>query len=312
MNEGMSKEKIQQLLKAVGSRPQTNDTVIECAEINWHEPHYFDKEQLAKLETFSRKVASVLSERFTVLCRSQFEVEITSASQHYADEFIDSANEGEKKDYYLSFGSAPDKEFGLLAIPEQTAIFWAKQLLGDSDSNEDSGRELSQLEESLLYDLVSALVKSLASANAKCDYNVSGSIVPGQVPIKLYGSEEMFRISFSVKKAGTEKNANASFLIPCRKLEAVTGKNKYSQAESSTQDFSKIIIEHLGSTPVCVTARLASSELSFEEMMNLQAGDIIVLDKQINEPVELIVEGHAVAFGLPGKSEGKYAVAIEN
>jgi flagellar motor switch protein FliM len=307
----MSKEKIQQLLKAVGSMPQGYDTAIECAEINWQEPHYFDKEQLAKLDAFTQKGAAVLSESFTVSCRSQFEVEIAGTSQIYAREFSDTANEGDKKDYYLSFGSDPGKEFGLLVIPEQTAVFWAKQLLGDSDSNENSERELSQLEETLLYDLASALVKALANAHAKCQYSPSGNIVRGQLPIKLKDSEEMFRISFSVKKAGSDNNSNVSFIIPCVRLEAVAGKNKYSPDESSSQDFSKIILEHIDLTPVCITARLASGELSVEEMMNLQCGDIIVLDKQIEEPVELIIEGRTVAFGLPGKSEGQYAVTIE-
>ena len=306
----MSKEKIRQLLRAVGSAPKRDEAEVECAEINWYEPHCFDRDQLAKLETFTEKVAAVLAEKFTVLCRSQFEVEITSASQHYAHEFCDSANEGDKKDYYLAFGSGSGKEFGFLTIPEQTALFWAKQLLGDSDSNENSNRGLTQLEESLLYDLAFALVKTLANAHAECDYSPSANVVSGQLPIKLNASEEMFRISFSVKKTDSDNNSHAWFLIPCNKLEAVTGTNKYSQEESSLHDLQRIITEHLGLTPVCVKAQLASSELSFEEMMNLQAGDIIVLGKQINEPVELIVEGRSVAFGLPGKLENQYAVTV--
>ena len=309
MNEGMSKEKIQQLLKAVGSRPQTDDTAVECTDFNWHEPHYFSKDQLAKLNTFTQKAASVLSEKFSVLCRSRFEVEITSTSQHYAGEIYKETGEG-KKNYYLSFGSSDGDEFGLLEFPEQTAIFWAKQILGDSDTKEEA-RELSQLEESLLYDFASALVKALSGANSKCDYHPSHNIVSGQWPVKLQETEEICMISFSVKEAGSDAKLNASLLIPCSRLEDVVGKNKFSQDESSAQNYSNTILEHLGDTPVSVTAQLASTELSFEEMMNLQADDIIVLDKQIDEPVELIVEGRTVAYGTPGKSEGLYAITIE-
>jgi flagellar motor switch protein FliM len=298
MNGSMSKEKIQQLLKAVGSRPQTDDSSIEFVEYNWHEPHYFSKEQLTRLEAFVQKVAEVLSERFIVLCRSRFEVQVTSTSQHYAGEMSATSEEDEKKSYYLSFGSTPGKEFGLLEIPDDTAVFLAKQLLGDSDGNEDSKKELSQLEESLLYDLTSALIKTLSSAHAKCEYIPSGNIVSGRLPINFNEAQEICRISLSVKKGGSEVGMNASFLIPCNKLEIVTGKNKHFQDESSVQDYSKVIIEHLGLTPVSITVQLAKTELSFEEMMNLQVDDIIVLDKQIEEPLELIVEG-------------QYAVSIE-
>ncbi len=311
MNESMSKEKLQQLLKAVGSRPQTDDSSIECAEYNWHEPHYFNKEQLAKLDAFVQKIAEVLSEKFIVLCGGQFEVQITSTSQHYGSEFSAAKIENEIKDYFLSFGSAPGKEFGLFDIPEETAIVWAKQLLGDSDSNEETKRELSQLEESLLYDLASTLVKNFSNANAKCEYVPSKNIVLGKFPVNFNESQEICRISFIVKKNGAETGTNASFLIPCNKLEIVTGKNKYSQDESSTQDFSKIILEHLGSTPVDITVQLARTELSFEEMMNLQVNDIIVLDKQIEEPLELLVAGRTIAYGTPAKYEGQYAVTIE-
>ena len=125
MNVNMSKKKLQQLLKAVGSRPQTEDSSIEFTEFNWHEPHYFNKDQLARLDTFVQKIAAALSEKFTILCRSQYETEITSTTQHYASEFLTLANEGDKKDYYLSFGSAEGKEFGLFIIPKQSANIWA-------------------------------------------------------------------------------------------------------------------------------------------------------------------------------------------
>lgn len=44
--------------------------------------------------------------------------------------------------------------------------------------------------------------------------------------------------------------------------------------------------------------------------MNLQVNDMLLLDKSVDEPIELIVEGKAVFSGRPAKSGGKYAAVI--
>jgi flagellar motor switch protein FliM len=44
--------------------------------------------------------------------------------------------------------------------------------------------------------------------------------------------------------------------------------------------------------------------------MDLQVDDILVLDKRIDEPVELIVGDRTFYYGCPAKSAGKYAVTI--
>ena len=310
MNVNMSKEKIEQLLKAVGSRPQTDDSSIECTDFNWNEPHYFSNDQLAKLDAFTQKLSVALSEKFSAFCRIQFEVEITSVSQNYMGEFLTETTENQKNDYYLSFGSGTGKEFGVIEIPEKTATLWSKQLLGDSDSNEEQGKELSQLEQSLLCDLASVLVSSFYVANSKIESIPAANIIAGQFPMKVKESEEICRISFSVQQKESGIKSNASFIIPCAKLEVVTGKNKYSQNETSDKDFSKIILEHLGFLPVCITAQLATSQFSFEDVMSLQVNDILMLDKQIDEPVDLLLNKNVLGCGRPVMSDGKYAIQI--
>ena len=62
--------------------------------------------------------------------------------------------------------------------------------------------------------------------------------------------------------------------------------------------------------PVSITAQLASTVLTLEEALNLEAGDILLLDKKVNEPIELITSGRTALLGRPAKSAGKYAVVI--
>jgi flagellar motor switch protein FliM len=44
--------------------------------------------------------------------------------------------------------------------------------------------------------------------------------------------------------------------------------------------------------------------------MGLRPGDILLLDKKVDEPVELIIQGQTFFRGRPAKSAGRYAVVI--
>jgi flagellar motor switch protein FliM len=308
--DNLSREKMQQLLIAVGSKPQEDAAQIEATEYNWHEPHCFSSEQLVKLDDFAERAATAVAEKLSDFCRTQFDVTVTSTTQHFADEFLNQPSDGEQKDYYLPFGSDPEHPCGLLGMPEQTALIWATQLLGDSESEKDSGRALSQLEESLLLDLTSALVEVFSGLHTTCDFHPAGSIVSGQWPLELHGTEELCKIAFDIKKADSEDGSGVHFLMPCRNLEPVVGKITQAADKFSAGEISRAVLSHLQEIPVTVTAQLASTTLTFEEMMNLQANDILLLDKKVDQPVELIVDDRSVCYGWPAKSAGSYAVTI--
>ena len=306
----MSREKIQQLLMAIGSAPKEDTAQVDAAQYNWQEPHYFNKEQLVKLGNFADSVASAMAKKFAKFCRSEFNVTISSTTEHYAYEFISQLSDGEQRDYYIPFGTSHEHMCGLIGIPGQTAVKWAKQLLGDSESEKDPGSDLSQLEESLLLDLASALVEVFSGPDKSFDFHPATSIVRGQWPLEPEGTEEICKISFDVKKADSKKSSEAYFLILCSELTPIAGRTAQDSGVFSAEDTSKLILGHLQEMPVLVTSQLASAVLSFEELMNLQADDILLLDKRVNQPVELIVDGRTIYYGWPAKSAGKYAVTI--
>ena len=312
VTNSLSREKIQQLLMAVGSKPTEDITQEEATKYNWREPHYFNSEQLVKLDDFAQTAATAVAEKFSEFCRSELNVTIASTTQHFADEFPNQPSDSEQKDYYLPFGANQEQMYGLIGISGQAALNWARQLLGDSESEKDPGRDLSQLEESLLLDLVSALVEVFSGLDESFDFHSAKSIAKGQWPLEMEGVEELCKISFDVKKADSEKSSEAYFLILCSELEPVAGKAEQDSADFSAEDVSKMILGHLQEIPVSITGQLASAVLTFEEIMDLQPDDILLLDKRVDQPTELIVGGRTVYYGYPAKSAGKYAVTITN
>ena len=306
----LSNEKIRQLLIAVGSGPLEDTTGIKATEYNRNQPHYFDRKQLNRLEEFTKKVARAMAVKFVDFCHSEFDATVVSTIQHFAAELVNQAMESGQNDYYLSFGTDDQGHpCGLISIPTQTAFVWATQLLGDPASEEeDSGRDLSQLEESLLLDLLSALIG--AFSHKTWDFQPAKNIVRRLFPLELKGTEELCKITFDVKKTDEEKGIEAYILILCSKLEPVVGRAEQAVGEFSADDISKAILGKMQQMPVSITAQLASTVLTLEEALNLEVGDIFLLDKKVNEPIELITSGRTALLGRPAKSAGKYAVVI--
>jgi flagellar motor switch protein FliM len=305
----LSRAKIQQLLAVVGSEPADETAKTDASEYNWHEPHSFTHEQINKLDDFSKRISKMILQRFSALCPGDFSVKIDSVTQHFADKLLDEVLDAKQNDYYLAFGTSPDHPCGLIGIPTQTAFAWATQLLGDTETEKDTTRDLSQLEESLLSDVARVIVEALCDADSGCAFQPAKAIVRRLLPLELQGAEELCKISFSIKKSDSDET-QAYFLIFCDTLEPIAGKASPDTGRLSKEDTAKAILEHLKQICVSVTAQLASTTLTLEETMNLQVGDILLLEKGIDEPVKLIVEGRSVLSGRPAKSAGKYAVVI--
>ncbi|MHC4622281.1 MAG: FliM/FliN family flagellar motor switch protein [Planctomycetota bacterium] len=305
----LSRAKIQQLLAIVGSEPTEDTAETDASEYNWHEPHSFTQEQLNKLDDFTKRMSKMIAYKFSALCPGEFSVKIDSVTQHFADRLLDEALTTKQNDYYLAFGPDPDRPCGIIGIPTQTAFAWATQLLGDTEPEKDTSRDLSQLEESLLLDVATVIVEALGDTHSTCAFQSAKAIVRRLMPLHLQGTEELCKIAFSVKKSDSDET-QAYLLMLCTTLEPIVGKASQDAGRLSDDDMSKVILERLQQIRVSVTAQLASTMFTLEEIMNLQAGDILLLEKGIDEPVELIIEGRSVLSGQPAKSAGKYAVVI--
>ncbi len=309
--KNLSREKLQQLLAEAGPPKQQDASQIQAIEYNWRRPYYFSGTQLKKLDDFKKKLTAAIAEKFVALCRSNFDVKITSITQHFAEELIAQTIGGKLQDYYLVFGADPARPCGLVGIPQQTAAVWVTQLLGGTETEKkEETRNLSQLEESFLLDSASAIVEAFSSSHNVFKFKPAKNFTRGQLPLELQSIEEVSKITFSVEKTEPKSASEAYILIPCKELESAVRQSAQQSTKLSAEDVPKAIAEHLQKMTISVTARFAGTTLAFGELLNLQPGDVLLLDKKITDPVELMVEGQIMFQGLPAKSAGKQAVII--
>lgn len=72
------------------------------------------------------------------------------------------------------------------------------------------------------------------------------------------------------------------------------------------------ILQHLRHATVTATAHLGTLEIPVRDLMNLEPGDVLVLDTRQHEPIPILVAGRTVLRGSPVTSEGRYALRIED
>jgi len=305
----LGKAKIRQLLAAVGSAPAQEQPADRVFEYDWRDPHWLNADQINRLAAVMSQVAAKLGNVFARFFNRKFEISPTAVAQHFANDLPRIVEAG--RVVCLAFGPDDRSSCGFIAIPSQTTRDWATRLLGDTESAGDADRPLSSLEESLLSDLVTAVVDTfLASLQPYETLKSSDRLDKGLPVISFESTEEICRIAFQVKEADKSDATDITVVLSCSRLAALVGRTAPPAPRVTPQELSKTLMDHLQQMPVTVTARLATTTVGFQEALDLGPGDILLLDKPIHEMVELAIEGRTVFRGRPTRSGSQYAILI--
>jgi flagellar motor switch protein FliM len=306
----LGRMKIGQLLAAIGSTPALDPAPPAAVPYDWRDPHTFNADQQNRLAQALAQVGARMAEIFARSLGSACEVSLKALTQHVAGDLCGRM----ELDQGYCLTVAPDKgqPCGFASISPQTTTTWVTCLLGDSDSTRDPNQTLSSLEESLLTDLLTAVLEAfLAPLRAHHNLKPAGTLCQGQPTMQFELTEEICKIVFQIKSEAPGEPSEIRFVLPGSRLAALAGKAATpAPAKVSPQEMSRLLMEHLQEVPVTVRATLASATLTFQEILDLGPGDILLLDKPVDGPAELILDGRAIFCGRPAQSQGRYAAVI--
>ena len=307
--DNLSSAAVSSLLAAIGGTKAPDDVMGEVRPLDWRHPRYFDPEQRNRIAAVMTQVAAVLSERFAHFCNHPFDVSVTSIAEHFGGDLHRLIVPDES--FCLTFGPNPNQTAGLLAVSTPTAFAWVTLLLGDSESQANTNRVLSTLEQSLLSDLMTALVEAfLPLLRPQKDMKPASQIVKGLPSAPFEVTQEISTIVFQVKKPDTEGTQDITFVLPCGILAPLVGKSIPTPPKSSADELSRLLMEHLQEMPVRITATLGSSWLHFAEALALNPDDVLLLDKAVGVPIELRINDRPAFWCHPAQCDGQYAVLI--
>ena len=296
---------LQQLLSTVGSKTSSEHTLVEVKPFDWKRPRYFKAVEMNQLESLIKNIEQSASDKLTSFFRCEYKVTLKSLNQRYGREDINSKS---KDIYCLGFGPDAEHLHGVLKVPSATAKACISIILGESGADEGE-KKMTQLEESLIMDIGTVLIKVFCSSHKSLNWTPAKKIAFDLCPAGLQANDEICEIVFNLQKASSDLSYQATIIVMCNKLDALVGKaaveNKVSPA-----DVSKAMIGYLQNIDIPAQIILDSTTLSLEDAMMLQEGDILLLDKKINHGADLFVQGVNLYQGRLAKSKNKRAFVV--
>ena len=308
-DNNLTRQKLQQLLSAVGSRADGHVEKSDATEYNFKEPRYFNDEQLKQLAGFAERFAVKIAEKFQSFFNAEFEVTAAEISQHFAGIFLGNEELGQNK-RHLVFSNKQNSSCGIVTITYETATAWLTLLLGDSESYSDESSELSELEKSLLYDIVSIFIRSARATENYLDFQLAKELINGPVSLDMEPADELFNITFDIKKKESESCCKATIVIRCKMLDKGAGKTDEFENKLKGEEIKKTITEHLSRISVPVTVQLGSAELTFEDIMTLQVDDVVLTGLKIDQTAQMYLEGNKIFDGKLAKVNERKAFVV--
>ncbi len=215
-----------------------------------------------------------------------------------------------------TFKIHPLKGYALMVL-EAPLIFGIVEYFFGADKASHvkaEGRSFTAVEQRLINKVLTLALEELQNAmeeliEAKTEF--VGSETNPQFVTIIPPTESLINVEFHVEM---ENLTGKIYLgIPYSLVEPIKEK-LYSGAVSSSIDVDRgwvrRMVELLGESRVNISVDIDTVELTLEEVLNLQAGDIITLGKSVADELVVKVEGVPKFYCTPGYRRGSQAVKI--
>jgi flagellar motor switch protein FliM len=259
-------------------------------------------------ENLSRSLTSFLSGYL----RTIVNVTVVSVDQLTYYEFSNSLN---NPVFIAIIDAAPLEGPFLLEFNNNTTYAILDRILGGMGKGELLDRDYTEIEISLLTKIVKQILPLFKEPWSNIlDINPSLIRVEtnSQFAQIISPNETVALCTLSIKINETEGIMN--FCMPHLTLEPIvpklTTKFWFSSMKKEDKVNPELIKSKISKTYIPLTAQLGSTTITVKEFLELEIGDIIMLDKHFKEPVDIIIDKKVKFRGIPGIKNNKYSVRI--
>lgn len=318
MADVLSQNEIDALLKQLSSGEldvdnidETNTTKVK--EYDFSRPAKFSKEHLRTLEIIFEHFGRLLSSNLPAYLRKNIQVEVLNSEAVTYSEFSNALS----NPVLLGLVNMTPLT-GNIIIEIATNIGYAMidRLLGGLGEPLDKMRDFSEIEISILNKIFNIIIDLLREP-----WKNVVEIVPhlerietNSQFVQVISPTEMIAIvTININIGGVEGLMNVC--LPFITLEDVMDKLNTKYWFSTMQDrdessYADVIETAISKAQIPISAELGRSTITVLDFVNLQPGDIIKLDKAVENELNVYV-GNIVKFkALPGAINEKYAVKV--
>ena len=318
MGEVLSQNEIDNLLKALNSGELDVEEIKNSEEkqvknYDFARPSKFSKEHLRTLEIIFEHFGRLLATNLPAYLRKSVNVEIVNSEVVIYSEF---SNALSNPVLLGVVNMSPLSGNVIMAMASNLGFAIVDRLLGGAGNALDKEREFSEIELTILERIFSICVNLLQEPwenVVKTTPRLERIETNSQFAQIISPSETIAIITMNIKIGDVEGLMN--ICLPFATLEPVMDKlnTKYwfsNMQEKDAHTYEDTIETNIAKAKVPIKAVLGNSKISVQDFVNLQVGDIIRIDRKVDQELEVYVGNIKKFMALPGYFEDKYAVRV--
>jgi len=281
----------------------------QVVDYDWRVPHRFTSAQQQRLAAFARKAADRIATELRHLIHRPVAVEVGGVAEHYG---ADVWTPRETPLYGVALVDEADQVCGMVGLPPEIAVRWVESLLGGAATTAKEARPLSPLEAMILLDVVEAMAKGFSAASKEVGAPAlrrAEKVSSDQSPLAECRQGEFGKITLTTE--GDQGQAAFWVAVLSSSLVAIADPNALKKQARTAEETHADLAGHMENATVQATARLGTVAVTVRDVAALEPGDVLLLGKSANAPVDVLVLGNVVFRGRPVTCDGRYAVQVQ-
>ena len=318
MPDVLSQDEIDNLLKALSSGEldveEMNGTdEKQVKNYDFARPSKFSKEHLRTLEIIFEHFGRLLATNLPAYLRKSVNVDIVNSEVVIYSEFSNALSNP------VLLGVVSMKPLAgnmVMEMASNLGFAIVDRLLGGTGTALDKERDFSEIELTIIERIFSICVNLLKEPwenVIKVTPRLERIETNSQFAQIISPTETIAIITINLKIGDVEGLMNVC--LPYTLLEPVMDKlnTKFWFSNMQEKDptmYGEVIENVISKTKVPIKAILGESKVNVSDFVNLQIGDIIKIDKKVDQELDVYVGNIKKFNALPGYFEDKYAVRI--
>ncbi|MGQ9747059.1 MAG: flagellar motor switch protein FliM [Candidatus Caldatribacteriaceae bacterium] len=319
MKEILSQEEIDALLKALSS----GDIGVEAVEkeqkketrfkvYDFRRPEKFSKDQIRTFHMIFTTFTRLASTSLAGFLRSRLQINLISIDQLTYDEFVRSVP---NPTLVGVFSVHPLEGQCVLQIGLDVVFPMIDRLMGGIGEVLPSLRPLTEIEGKIILDVTERIMGAMKESWMNI-YNIDPRVETLESNLEFVrvvsGNDMIILFSFEVEVGN--KSGMMTICIPYIVIEPISQKLSASLwfASKKVQDpkIQDNIRMRLEKVLLPLRIELGRTKVSMRELLGLEVGDVVVLDRKVEEPLGIFVGKNLKMWGIAGRRGRRLAVRI--
>lgn len=318
MGEVLSQSEIDSLLNALSNGELDADDIKDNKEkpvknYDFARPAKFSKEHLRTMEIIFEHYGRLLSTNLPAYLRKTIQVEVMNSEAVTYSEFSNSMSNPVLLGI-VNFAPMPGSI--IIDLASNLGYAMVDRMLGGAGVPLERTRDFSEIELLIIERIMNVCINLLREPWENVEEihpRLERIETNSQFAQFISPSEMIAIITINIKIGDVEGLMN--ICLPYMTLEDVMDKlnTKYwfsTMQARGEQEYTEVIESILHKAPMPVKAVLGKSVISVNDFINLQVGDIIRLDRKVEDELDIYVGNIKKFTALPGASGEQYAVRV--